>query len=86
MTLALPDIFQIILVEGGWILLNQQQEGSGSYGQAKGWQVRQWLWNVYKTSLMFYFGVVVTHFSTNIPKYTIGRCATALRCINSVWV
>ena len=66
-----------MLVEGGWILLKHGQGKSDGLAQATSVLLRRWLWTVYKASLMFYFGAVATHFSTNVPKYTIGRCGAA---------
>ena len=70
---------QIVLVEGGRILRKQHQGKAGSCADTKCSLKRQWLWHVYRAGLVFYFGVVVTHISTNIPKYTIGRCGTSVR-------
>ncbi|XP_076471507.1 phospholipid phosphatase 1-like [Babylonia areolata] len=61
----------IMITEG--VLLRLRQNQGGSYGENKGLFWRIWLWIVYRLGLMFFFGVVVTHFSTNVPKYTIGR-------------
>ncbi|KAK7098642.1 phospholipid phosphatase 1-like isoform X2 [Littorina saxatilis] len=71
---ALPTL-AIILIEGGWIRLahNNNNNNSSSSAKAKRDLVKEWLWNVYRACLMFYFGVVVTHISTNVPKYAIGR-------------
>ena len=62
---------QIIVIEGGKVL-RKQKEG-GAFARNSGYVMREVVWKVYKVCLVFWFGVVVTHFSTNVPKYAIGR-------------